>query len=105
VNLYAVFQDMNIPVKDFEHFHRKHGSFHFLNLRIGKRAQVGIMEAIIWKSDTARDRGFDINYLNPFVFLRPVEFSLGSPDNALLGLNFSYKVHQRIDSTAVGAKS
>ncbi len=92
VNLYAVMQDMKIPVRDFEHFHRKHASFHFLNLRIGKRASFGIMEAIVWKSDTARDRGFDINYLNPFVFLRPVEFSLGSPDNALLGFNFSYKV-------------
>jgi hypothetical protein len=100
VNLYTVFQDMQVPVKDFEHFHRKHGSFHFLDLRIGRRASVGILEAIIWKSDTARDRGFDINYLNPFVFLRPVEFSLGSPDNALLGFNFKYKITGRLTAFA-----
>ena len=34
--------------------------------------------------------GFDINYLNPIILLRPVEFSLNSPDNILLGLNVRY---------------
>ena len=33
---------------------------------------------------------FDINYLNPIILLRPVEFSLNSPDNILLGLNIRY---------------
>ncbi len=92
VNLYTVFQDMQIPRPEFVAFQRKHASFHFLDMRIGRRASIGILEAVIWKSDTMRNRGFDINYLNPFIFLRPVEFSLGSPDNALLGLNASYKI-------------
>jgi len=29
-----------------------------------------------------------VNYLNPVIFLRPVEFSRGSPDNVLIGFNF-----------------
>ena len=32
-------------------------------------------------------RGFDPNYANPFIFYRPVEFSVGSSDNALVGAN------------------
>ena len=34
--------------------------------------------------------GFDINYLNPIVMLRPIEYSLNSPDNVMLGLNTKY---------------
>ncbi len=35
-------------------------------------------------------KGFDINYLNPIAMLRPIEFSLNSPDNVLIGLNSKY---------------
>src|SRR6185436_10861610 len=57
---------------------------------------VGILEAIIWKSDSIRGEGFDINYINPFIFFRPVEFSLGSADNAMIGLNAKYKISSSI---------
>ena len=30
-------------------------------------------------------------YLNPIIFLRPVEYSLNSSDNALMGLNWKFK--------------
>ena len=36
-------------------------------------------------------RGFDAEYLNPFVFYRPQEYSLGSSDNVLLGVEVSVK--------------
>ena len=35
-------------------------------------------------------RGFDVNYLNPITLLRPLEFSINSPDNVLLGINTKY---------------
>ncbi|HKR03219.1 MAG TPA: hypothetical protein VJY62_01180 [Bacteroidia bacterium] len=97
-NLYCVFQDLLIPPppgyppEDFS-FRKKYGSFHFLDLNIGKRASVGILEAIIWKSDSVRAKSFDINYINPFIFFRPVEFSLGSADNAMIGFNIKYKIN------------
>jgi hypothetical protein len=97
-NLFAVFQDMlippppNYPIEDFS-FRKKYGSFHFFDLNIGKRASVGLLEAIIWKSDSVRAQSFDINYLNPFIFFRPVEFSLGSADNALIGFNAKFKIN------------
>ncbi|MBK9418874.1 MAG: hypothetical protein IPN62_16725 [Flavobacteriales bacterium] len=47
---------------------------------------LGIFEAIVWSAgDSLYPRGFDVQYLNPVIFYRPVEFAIGSPDNALLG--------------------
>jgi hypothetical protein len=96
-NLFTEFQNLsepsfsNLPGKGFD---KKHGSFHYLSMAIGKRLQVGIFEGIIWQrvSDQGYYRGVDINYLNPVIFFRPVEFSLGSPDNAIIGLNVRYDI-------------
>ena len=34
------------------------------------------------------NRGYEISYLNPIIFYRPVEYSMGSnKGNALMGLN------------------
>ncbi len=92
VNLYTQMQDMRMPVAEEESYIKKYGSFHYLSLNIGKRTSVGIMEAIIWKSDSVRNRNIDLNYLNPVIFFRPVEFSLNSPDNALLGFNIRHTI-------------
>ncbi len=85
--LYAFFQDGPYQTINDEVFDRKYGTFHYLDINIGKRLSLGVMEAIIWDDSS---RGYDINYLNPIIFLRPVEFSIGSPDNALLGLNLKF---------------
>ena len=37
-------------------------------------------------------RGFDVNYLNPIAMLRPIEFSVNSPDNVLVGLTLRYNI-------------
>jgi hypothetical protein len=93
VNLYAQFQDMKAPYSPYLGYNKKYGTFHYLSYSVNKRLNLGLFESIIWKaSDSSGYRGFDINYLNPVIFFRPVEFSLGSPDNASLGLNVSYKV-------------
>jgi hypothetical protein len=55
--------------------------------------EIGLFESIIWRGGTdslGNSRGFDFNYLNPVIFYRPVEFGLGSEDNALLGLNLRW---------------
>ena len=71
---------------------KKHGAFHYLDYQINKNLTIGLFEAIIWQSrDENFERGFDVHYLNPIIFYRPVEFSKHSPDNALLGINFDYQ--------------
>ncbi|UBM62443.1 hypothetical protein LA303_00330 [Candidatus Sulfidibacterium hydrothermale] len=70
---------------------RKYSTVHYLSWSVSKRVNLSFFDAVIWQAtDTLGNyRGFDLQYLNPVIFLRPVEFSIGSPDNALLGLNLS----------------
>ncbi|MCF8387053.1 MAG: hypothetical protein K9G47_04155 [Bacteroidales bacterium] len=96
VNLYAQFIDYNVPHSHELGFQRKYGTLHYLSINISKRVNLSLFEAIIWEAqDSTGQRGFDIAYLNPVIFYRPVEFSIGSPDNALLGLNLSVKIGKR----------
>lgn len=89
MNLFTEMRDLTrIDNNDEAPFLRKYTSIHYLDVNIGKHASVGIFEAVVWHADSLSGaRGFDLGYMNPFVFLRPVEFSIGSPDNVLLGLN------------------
>jgi len=72
---------------------KKHGAFHYLDYELNNNLIIGLFEAIIWQSrDDNFERGFDVHYLNPIIFYRPVEFSKHSPDNALLGVNIDYQL-------------
>jgi len=71
----------------------KFGTFHYLSFNATKELSISFFENIVWQgTDTNRVRGFDVNYLNPIVFYRPQEYSVGSPDNAMMGLNVSGKL-------------
>jgi len=75
----------------------KNSVCHYFSWNIGKRFNINAFETIIWNPvDTLGHRGYDINYLNPVAFYRPVEFMLGSSDNALLGAGFRAKVTQNV---------
>lgn len=74
----------------------KFSTSHYLSYNILPELNVSFFESEIWQgTDTNRYRGFDPNYLNPVIFYRPVEYSLGSADNALMGLNVSGKFAQQ----------
>lgn len=73
---------------------QKYSAMGFLDWRIGKRLTLGFFQAVVWQADDSTGRrGLDANYLNPIIFLRPVEFSLGSEGNMLLGLNAKFKIN------------
>lgn len=92
-NLYSWQQgklDLTAPSPRFED---KFTSSHILSWNVSPRLSVQLFETIIWQSqDSLSSRGFDVYYLNPFIFYRPVEFAAGSADNAILGLGLNYKV-------------
>lgn len=93
VNLFTELRELNRPSNDSDPFIKKYASMHYFDINIGKRTTLGIYEAVIWHSDSVDGaRGFDIAYMNPFIFFRPVEFSIGSPDNVLMGINLKYKL-------------
>jgi hypothetical protein len=81
---------------------KKYGIFHYLDWNVSNRLSVGFFDAVIWpaKDDLGHARGFDFTYINPVIFLRPVEATNGSPDNALLGFTSKYKLSDGI--TAYG---
>jgi hypothetical protein len=91
VNLWAEFQDINYRDNFEDGWQKKYGAFHYLSFAITDRFEASLFEVINWQGrDSAHHRGFDVNYLNPVILLRPVEWTVGSPDNALLGFNLSY---------------
>ena len=74
----------------------KFASSHHISFNAAKWLNFGIFETVIFQpKDTLLNRGFEAEYLNPFIMYRPQEFSLGSSDNVLLGveLNAFWKEH------------
>jgi hypothetical protein len=71
----------------------KFGAFHYLSFNATSNINISFFENVVWQgSDTNRTRTFDVNYLNPIVFYRPQEYSVGSSDNSMMGLNLSTKL-------------
>lgn len=75
-------------------FRKKGAVFHYVDWNVNNRLSFGFFDAIIWadKDDLGNSRGFDPTYINPFIFLRPIERNNGSPDNALVGFTSKYKL-------------
>ena len=74
---------------------RRYGAFHRLALNVTDRLQVGLYESIIFatqEDSTVSRTGFDLAYLNPIIFYRAVERDLGSPDNAMIGIDADWIV-------------
>ena len=97
VNLYTQMDDIyGLPGAPSQN-NKKYSTNHYLSINIARRWSVGLFESIQWMGqDTSVNRGFDPYYLNPIIFMRPVEFSLGSADNALMGLNVSFKASNKV---------
>jgi hypothetical protein len=79
------------------HNQRKYSVMHYLGVNFSEKFQLGLYDNIIWyaKDSTVGERGFDVQYLNPLIFMRPLEFGIGSPDNAFIGGNFKYKLYKQ----------
>ena len=93
VNLFSWQQGVFDVLDDAAGFEDKFTSTHILSWNITDRIDAQVFESIIWQGrDEFSNRGFDINYLNPVIFFRPVEFATGSSDNAILGFGTSYRV-------------
>lgn len=70
----------------------KYMASHILSFNATKWLNLGIFETVIFApKDTLLNRGFDAEYLNPVIFYRPQEYSMGSADNVILGFQFSVK--------------
>ena len=94
VNLYQAWKDNTTDPFNSALDIQKFASSHYISWNITKSINLSVFETVVWQtSDTLVNRGFDVNYINPIVFYRPVEYGLGSSDNVLIGLNTSYKIN------------
>ena len=71
---------------------RKYQATHHLSFDISKSVTVGLFEAVTF----GRRNHFDFQYLNPIIFYRHIEGTVGSPDNAVAGLDFKANVAHRL---------
>ena len=73
----------------------KYSTIHYLGFNTSK-FQVGLFDEVTWLAkDTNFSRGFDVQYLNPLIFIRPQEFTIGSPDNAMIGFSLKYNIFKK----------
>lgn len=91
VNLYSWHNDFRTGSN-----RNKFTSSHFLSWNITKDINVGLFETVVWQgSDTLHNRGFDVTYMNPAIFYRAPEFSMGSSDNSLIGASVKFRVKKK----------
>lgn len=70
---------------------RKYAAMHHLSMNVTKWLNIGLFEGVIF----GRQNRFDFQYLNPIIFYRHIEGTVGSPDNAVAGFDFKANVAHR----------
>jgi hypothetical protein len=90
-NTWMWLKDVRPEVTEDGAFLTKYIANHYLSWNVSKRFNLGLFESVMW-ADT-NDRGFDINYLNPIIFYRAIEFETGQgAGNAIMGATSKYKI-------------
>jgi len=89
-NTWMWLRDVRPEVQEDGAFLTKYMANHYLSLNVSKRLNIGLFESVLWVDSNGR--GFDINYLNPIIFYRAIEFESGQDaGNAILGATAKYK--------------
>ncbi|OUS01298.1 gliding motility protein RemB [Flavobacteriales bacterium 33_180_T64] len=95
-NTWMWLRDVRPEVTEDGAFLTKYIANHYLSWNVSKRLNIGLFESVMWTN--SNDRGFDINYLNPVIFYRAIEFATG-PDagNAIIGASAKYKWNNKVN--------
>jgi len=95
-NTYMWLKDVRPEVTDEKTYATKFMANHYLSWNVSKRLNIGMFESVVWSN--TNDRGFDMNFVNPIIFYRTVEFTSSSRSgNAVLGLTAKYKWNNQIN--------
>lgn len=104
VRYMAMFSYMNDPATTSQYGidRKKFGVFHYLDWNVNNRLSIGFFDNVIGflTDDNGVKRPFDFNYINPIIFLKPINNSSDDPDKSLLGFTSKYKISDGI--TAYG---
>jgi len=92
MNLWMQLRDISFG-QNLSNARVKYSAMHAFSYQITPKLNASLYEWVVWQnSDTLSRRGLDLYYLNPLVFYRPVEYSLGSPDNVMLAASLRWSV-------------
>ncbi|GAA4800151.1 energy transducer TonB [Litoribaculum gwangyangense] len=95
-NTWMWLKDVRPEVTQDGAFLTKYMANHYLSWNVSKRFNLGLFESVIWTN--TNNRGFDVNYLNPIIFYRAIEFETGQASgNAILGASGKYKFSDDIN--------
>ncbi len=95
-NTYMWMKDVRENVTVDRTYATKYMANHYLSWNITKRLNLGFFESVVWAN--TNNRGFDVNFVNPIIFYRAVEFSSSARSgNALLGATAKYKVNNSVN--------
>ena len=72
-------------------FPKKYMAIHHISFNAPKWLTIGLFEAVVFD----RLNSFEFSYLNPIIFLRPMEQNAGSQDNALVGFDIKANIAKR----------
>ena len=91
-NLFAELIARRLPGLDAV-YPKKYLALHHLSLDVTPNFNIGVFESEV---SGGPNRGLEIQYLNPLIFYRAVEQSVGSADNAVLGLDFKWNIRHTV---------
>ncbi|MFK7808697.1 MAG: hypothetical protein AB8F74_12910 [Saprospiraceae bacterium] len=95
INIWAQMRDFSRG-EALGDFNKKFVALHALSWNFHKKWNITLYEMVVWQAeDKLSNRGLDLNYLNPVIFFRPIEFNLGSADNEIVGLSARFNPNNR----------
>jgi hypothetical protein len=95
-NLWVQLRDNSFGQTSMRDLRTKYAALHALSFNPTNKFNITLYEMVVWQDrDSMSRRTLDISYLNPIIFYRPVEYSIGSPDNVILALSMRYKAHPK----------
>lgn len=102
INYQNIFGQLTADVFNADGFFpQKYFALHHLSINITKNFNLGLFESIVFnRGDSSavgnRSGSFDLRYLNPLIFYRSIEQQAGSPDNAVLGMDFKWNLWKKL---------
>jgi len=97
-NLYASMNHIRVNAtallwEDIFYTDKKFSAMQMLGFPLGKRLYLTLFNGVVWNSTQINGkRSWDPNFLNPVIFYHPVNFSMNSAGNVLMGLQSRWKL-------------
>lgn len=95
-NTYMWLKDVRPDVTIDGAYATKYMASHYLSYNVSKRLNIGLFENVVWSNNN--QRSFDMNFVNPIIFYRAVEFGSSSrAGNAVMGATAKYKWNNQVN--------